>query len=903
MILRSLEVQGWRCFARIVRVGPFAEGVNVVHAPNATGKSSLLAALVRGLFDSHRVRGQDVDALRPWGRSLAPAVSLEFGHGGSVYRLVKRFLDQPSSTLSRQENGRFVPLAEGESADDRVRRLLAASQPGRGLSRPAHWGLAQVLCVPQGQLAFEGLSGDLVAGIQHSLGAQAAGPEAGPLEDRLEALYGRYFTRGGKLRSGKEAPEPVALAERLAALRGRRQLLLAAMDRFEEASRRVEDLCACRAQAKREAEALEKELREARAGALSYVALVEQRKTRQAQLNSAEARYGGLSGQIEAIRKARQDLEVTRGEVARLQADRPAQAKEVETFEVLSEKARSRLEEIRGERREVKARWREVELAQRFSDARDRSIRAQELRSKIAAAERDIREGRKAFLEIAAPDATALRAIRKAVKARDDAQVRLDAALITLEIVPKEAAALEVLSAEETGRRELLPERAVAIKGAPEVVVDWPGVARIRARGPTGSVGELRDEVEKAARAIEKLSRGLGTSQLDELEQRYERASALSGEVAEAASRLETLLGGKSAVEIEEERTRSAQIMEEILEVHPGWRNAPPQVEVLRSEAKAIDRSFVGRVEEAEKERDSLQEKLAAAVRRRHALESELASAERALSTCTERLADLEKDGRSESDRNDEVRRLALEWEGARAALAEVEGAIQSFPDDPRSVAEKLERQLDAQLRAATDALEKQKAEEGKLAQLASEGPYSALACLEEEIVSLEKEAADQRLRMDAVRLLHDTVGACKSEMLAAVSSPVEERATRILKRIAGTRAGRVRLAESFALRGVVPKCLEDQEVPCQELSGGEKEQIHLAVRLALADVLAGEERQLLVLDDVLTATDTGRFARILSILEEVSQKLQLLVFTCHPERYRGLAEARFFDLEELAAP
>ena len=66
MILRSLRVQGWRCFADPVAVGPFSDGLNVLHAPNATGKSTLFEALLRGLLDGHRVSGREVEALRPW---------------------------------------------------------------------------------------------------------------------------------------------------------------------------------------------------------------------------------------------------------------------------------------------------------------------------------------------------------------------------------------------------------------------------------------------------------------------------------------------------------------------------------------------------------------------------------------------------------------------------------------------------------------------------------------------------------------------------------------------------------------------------------------------------------------------------------------------------------------------
>jgi len=53
MILRSIGVQGWRCFVDPMTVGPFGDGINVIHAPNAVGKSTLLEALLRGFFDGY----------------------------------------------------------------------------------------------------------------------------------------------------------------------------------------------------------------------------------------------------------------------------------------------------------------------------------------------------------------------------------------------------------------------------------------------------------------------------------------------------------------------------------------------------------------------------------------------------------------------------------------------------------------------------------------------------------------------------------------------------------------------------------------------------------------------------------------------------------------------------------
>ena len=63
---------------------------------------------------------------------------------------------------------------------------------------------------------------------------------------------------------------------------------------------------------------------------------------------------------------------------------------------------------------------------------------------------------------------------------------------------------------------------------------------------------------------------------------------------------------------------------------------------------------------------------------------------------------------------------------------------------------------------------------------------------------------------------------------------------------------------------------------------------------------MGNDERQLLVLDDAFMATDPLRFQRILEIIDDAAQKLQILILTCHPDRFMALPEATRFDLEDI---
>jgi len=899
VILRSIAVQGWRCFANPVSVGPFADGLNVLHAPNASGKSTLFEALLRGLLDGYRVSGRDVDNLRPWGRELAPTVTVEFSHGGAEYRMMKRFLDHPAVELERRENGNFVRMAENEAADEKIRAILTRNPPGRGLSRPENWGLAQVLWAPQGDLVLDKLSGDLVADIRTALGVQVSGPGSGPLEERIETAYLRFFTTGGQYRRGKDAPAVVRLRESLQAALEAQRAAGEQQRAFEEAARRVEDLRARRAQARRDADALTKLLREARARAEAYKDLTSNKAQRAERVKAAEAQHSELKQRIDAIKTAAKDLIDVRLVLTQLRSELPSWVREVEQHEIEAARTLTALENVRKTRDANEATRQSAELAGRYLDELRRASALDDRLRRIAAASETLAQHKLERSRLVAPDAKTLRAIRKAMKDHDDARMHLEAALITLEIVPEKAGALVVVSGEEPGERALSAGVPAQVKGSPEVVVDLPGIARLRARGPAGSIAEIRIEREKAADKLKALTEAFGSADLEVLDALQDKATELDKRLAAAQTQIDTLLADKTVEQIETERATLAAAISRIVADYPDWRDSPPDAPALRAAAEASKRAFLAALDTAEAARDAAQVALNAASQRRGAVEVRIEETDRRERALAATLAELTNDGKSEGARESEMRRVALAWDAARAGLEEIEAKLAEFGEDPGATATTLENQLQAADDTATKALEQEKSEEGRLMHVSAQGPYSALARAEEEVVRLNREIASEELQMAAIRLLRTTVEQARNAALAAVAAPVEAAATRTLQRIAGNRLGRVQLGEAFEPTQMTPG-IAAAPVSIESMSGGEREQIYLATRLALADVLAQGERQLVVLDDVLVATDSGRFARVMRILEEAAQRLQVLILTCHPERYLGLEDARFFDLEVI---
>ncbi len=308
MIVRSIRVEGWRCFAAPVEVGPFGEGLNVVYGPNGVGKSTVMMALVRALFDSHKVGGDEVKALRPWGRSLNPKVTVEFQKNGSRYRLHKQFLSAPSAHLSRLEKSQFVPVAESLAADEQARQILSGDASLRGVTKQQHWGLAQILWATQGDLELHALSPGTRATITDALGGQLSGPAVETIETRIAEAYQRFYTPTGQLRGGASAPAIVGLRSEREAADVERAVLLRRLAEFEAASRRIDDLRSRTNQAKQSEHELTETVKGAREQAQIYKDVLAQQKLHQQEVSSAEDRYATLKTRVDAITTTRAEL-------------------------------------------------------------------------------------------------------------------------------------------------------------------------------------------------------------------------------------------------------------------------------------------------------------------------------------------------------------------------------------------------------------------------------------------------------------------------------------------------------------------------------------------------------------------------------------------------------------------
>ena len=205
-----------------------------------------------------------------------------------------------------------------------------------------------------------------------------------------------------------------------------------------------------------------------------------------------------------------------------------------------------------------------------------------------------------------------------------------------------------------------------------------------------------------------------------------------------------------------------------------------------------------------------------------------------------------------------------------------------AFPDPPVRSREAVTSELAdiqanlAAARSAADRLTGQLHAVGDPAVLRSEA-----ARLEEEIAALEGE-------YEAIRLAMDTLDTANTTLQNRFSPELGRRAAEIFSALTDGKYSGVVLDRAFHLSA--EQAGDSVYRPSALLSAGAADQLYLAVRLAICDlVLPGEDPAPIVLDDALASFDNDRCAAALRWLKEEGKRRQILLFTCHSR------EAAFF--------
>lgn len=902
-------------------------GVIVLEGPNEVGKTTLVEALDVLLEEKDSSRKRHVLALRPVGRDVPTSIEAELSSGAYRFRYRKQWFRQPATELHV-----LAPRVEhliGVAAHERVLSIIAETT-----DVPLWRALRLMQAAPLGQVELTGsralsaaldaaaqafvaddmLTGDACAGRsddrfddrtrgpsgvgerpapgRHAQDEEVgAGRDSGAVDGLMAAVAAeaaRYFTAGrgqptGEYRAAIEAVEQAGHVEAEAAA----AVAAVAEDvaRHEELAAEARHAEASLAAARVEAAALAVEWDEI--SELSRVCSSIGRDAEAAGRELARARerhaersrlVADLAARTETVARLERDIAELRAAAA---PDEEALAEAVAARDT----AQTSLDGVTGSLRRREAADRVLRWEAEVQALADRLARAEE-----AAEERRTVAAELAGLTI---DAAAVRRAEQAATALDLArsQSAADSARVSLRALADDVSVVldgvEVpLSADTDLDRSVDSELEIVLPGHLVVRLHPESAAAARAAATAAAEEALAQALAAA-----------GARDLAEARRRSDRTRLLGDRVARATDRLADILAGHTLEGLRDDLAAArAALAEESAAVRAlGRTETDGDAAALRARADAARELLSACTARVEAVRAAVAE----ATTTRARADSLLGSARRELAAARDRLAELRE--------VDDDAALDQALTVAESATADARHRLQTARSalDGRD-AETTRIRLDAAQAAEITATERvttlrdqRLAIEARLEQSGRQGRYEALESARSALEHARRKLGSVQRRAEAARLLRDTLEEHRTAAKRRYVAPFAA-AVRRLGRVVYGPGLDIEVDESLAIQARV---LDGERIAYDALSTGAKEQLAILTRLAVATLVDEQQGVPVVIDDALGYSDPRRLRRMTAAFSMVGADAQVILLTCTPGRYDGIAGARVIHLGREPTP
>lgn len=871
MKLTRLRVADLRRFRAPFELAEMQPGLNIFTAANEAGKSTLVRAIRAAFFERHK--SSSVDDLRPYDDSAAaPEVALDFEIAGTPYSLTKRFLKKMRCELKIGTR-----KLEGVEAEDLLAQTLGFQFSPKGASRDEFLGIPGLLWIEQGSAhavrdAVVHAANHLRSALDTSLGeVSASGGDE--VVAQIRKLRDELLTeKGAKPKAAflKAIDEATALAARVAELQQavatyRDQVdLLKLLRDAQAADTATRPWLALRAQQAEAQQALQ-----------ATDALAHERDAAQEKLRQVTGLRALLAQRLTAADQQQQGL-ATREAALLAAALKREQAAALEAQAVLADAAAAEG-------------WRKARAAQALA-------RQEETRRVLLRQAADARTGAAGLADLLGrADAESKRA---AVLRREAALLRIEPAdLATLRAQQAGLTELQIRQAAVATRLRFELEAGATVDLAGEAitghterllvaptVVTIPGVGRLHV-APGGS--DLAELAQARARLHDEhgaLLQRLGLASLVEAETRDKLHSQRVAD-ADAADKARKLLAPRGLEALQGDLNLAQARASEATAALGQLPQAPAEIALPLDAAEREHEAAQVAAASASQRLQTARQGLAIAANQRDAALKEHDTLQ-ALLDDPQLQADLAAD------------RIKLLEEGARevALKSEVAASVARIAAARPDI---LQQDVERFRRSAEEAENQHHGRDRQIVQVETALGAAGALGLEEELErtlsadhQAQRRAAELRRRAEALDYLLQKLELRRQALTRRLQAPLQKHLDRYLQLLFPS--GHLAVDENLvpgALTRPGPRGVEAGDF--ETLSFGAREQMGVISRLAYADLLKEAGRPtLIILDDALVHSDDQRLAQMKRVLFDAAQRHQVLLFTCHPGRWRDMGVA-----------
>ena len=887
MRIKSVTLRNYRTHRELVV--DFDPARTLIGGQNEVGKSTLVEAIHRSLFLKAKGNTETHRAMQSSLHPGHPEVELVFEAGGLQYQLKKRFGGTGTTTLASSAS----KTVSGDDAEEALARLLSVEAGVSGKAMLSQWAHLWVWQGQAGDDPSTHATAQQNALLQRLQGQGVAAALQSDLDARVAGYFaeaaGAIYTQGGKARAGSElelaesaskkaAEEKVRMNDRLCKLES-------AVNEVEAANRDIPQVEASLAQL----EAAQADL-EARATQLS--SLRQQEIERAYLAKSIDDRYKTLQSADTKIRKTSSDILRLEQDLEPKQTRITSLERALETAKQVATSAEKEYLSAANEVRQVRIRCDLTAACRKRFEMSEQHGKLLEKREKVKKHQGDLTKAETKLAQLPNVTGITLKKLREMESIWTAARSALQAM----------AAGVEVLAAGQTvvvGDHPLGQGQKVILTEDSELFIG--GNTRLRITpGGGATLSETRQAEADAKKNLQQHLDSLGLKSLQEASDAFAQCEDMKGQIKATKAALDGL--------------DAESLDHEISEAHMNWTAANADAERLtqhaadmpmptnKAESEVIEkerRKSLTLVENAEFNakdlRDETKAKHAEAelqiTRERAAIEGEKQN----LSDMRAQIGLLIQTHGEDGLRAQALSIAKTEVEAATTLLGETRSSIANLqPELLQGDIERVKRAIAVKTTERHDLRTRLAAARVSLQSDGSEDPRSALAIAEVKEQSTRDYMESVQRKSQALALLDELFREEQRALAEQFTQPLVEKISSYLQCLYGSSAQtHITLEDSrFTGLGIYRPMAGGTTFTFDALSGGAKEQVAAAVRLAMAEVLAADHDGCLpvVFDDAFAYSDPERVNHLQRMLDLAATRgLQIIVLTCNPADYAAL--------------
>jgi DNA repair exonuclease SbcCD ATPase subunit len=906
MKIRTLEVRNWACIESLI-LDELHDGIIVLHGPNRTGKSSLVQAIRSCLFDhDHDSQKSVILDASPHKTKAAPHVEIEFEHAGEHYRVSKTFAKtkEGQATLERHGPSGWSVLVRGKDASKRVRDLIGVESSRAGIFQMLWLGQRDFLLpVPRE------IDPTLAKALESVLGTLITGHDI-DFKERLDKACERWFTVK-TMKDQKHSPVTRVTSD-LDEARARKADIdrqwadaESALKEYDDALARQPELRRNREEAEAEQERVQKECAAVRQHKSQYELTVENLQQSEQLFKQAEQKLSEFDDTARQLESAMQEannlhLEQCSAQEKRAQALQSAggtreSAEVVQQQLAQHQQGRAALEY---RQRLIANRLEQEAIEGKIHQAEELDDRREELEQKLVGPP-VLTDGQINDLRLKRDKASEHRA-------------RLAASEIHVSIHAKKPLEVEIASDGEPAGSAVIPvsqERRLLIRQRAEIQIGDLAVIRVGRGKEDRDLEALANELAEIERSLRDTLTGAqldpnDPTAIDQLASRRLQQEESTRQLKSVRAQI-----GKAApsgipslhAQLKQKRAEQQTILTRRPELH-SWIPDQAEMDRLRFEFDDREGKLKSDAQEAKQMSDRLNESLRQATDAEQTIRTRIAGQLIRVQNLKEIMGRLDRAA------------LAHERDVARARSAEAKRKVE---ETTLSEAEQaIETQYQNIRTAHAHRAERLRSNEILLAELrvklaGTEGLHQKRIQAEQAVNDKARELERESLHAQAHKHLKELFEEVRQEQVRRTVGPINDRVMGWAKQLGLTDYSGLSFGNELLPEGLVSDHAADGEpVALDRESYGTLEQLSLLIRLAVGGLLSQDEPAVAILDDPLAHADLGKHRKMLDILARASRgephgphptgPLQLIILTCHEDRFDYLDGAQQFDLARL---